>query len=147
MIRVELPDGNIGEFPDEMSHQDIESVLQKQFSPTNKGTIQGKKPPESLLKRAGGAAEKYINRPVEDIGRQARELGAGAGQGIANTGVGVRNLLAKGANLIPGVNIGMENAINMVPRTPSSTVGDLLGLILGGGQVGAGFKAVAPHIE
>jgi len=32
-IRVKLPTGEIGEFPDDMSHEDIESVLQKQFPP------------------------------------------------------------------------------------------------------------------
>src|SRR5271156_1318607 len=31
--RVQLPDGNIGEFPDSMSEQQIEGVLQKQFPP------------------------------------------------------------------------------------------------------------------
>lgn len=33
-IRVQLPNGEIGEFPDDMSHEDIGSVLQKQFPPT-----------------------------------------------------------------------------------------------------------------
>lgn len=32
-IRVQLPTGEIGEFPDDMSHEEIESVLQKQFPP------------------------------------------------------------------------------------------------------------------
>lgn len=34
-IRVKLPNGEIGEFPDNMSHEEIESVLQKQFPPQN----------------------------------------------------------------------------------------------------------------
>ncbi len=33
-IRVKLPNGEVGEFPDSMSHEEIESVLQKQFPPT-----------------------------------------------------------------------------------------------------------------
>lgn len=33
MKEIELPDGSIGEFPDEMSDQDIERVLVQQFSP------------------------------------------------------------------------------------------------------------------
>lgn len=38
-IRVKLPNGEIGEFPDDMSHEDIESVLQKQFPPEQQSEI------------------------------------------------------------------------------------------------------------
>lgn len=48
-IRVKLPNGEIGEFPDDMSHQDIESVLQKQFPPEQKKTEDGSNPLELEL--------------------------------------------------------------------------------------------------
>ncbi len=38
-IRVQLPNGEIGEFPDDMPHEEIESVLQKQFPPEQKSEI------------------------------------------------------------------------------------------------------------
>ena len=39
-------------------------------------------------------AQKYINQPVESMGRQALEMGGGAGQGLANQGM----VLAYGFN-------------------------------------------------
>jgi hypothetical protein len=90
---------------------------------------------ESLLQKSGGMAQKYINEPVEDIGRQALNLGAGAGQGLANVGAGTRNVLAKGANLIPGVNIPMAKEVDIVPHGLASSAGQFGGSMVGGGQV------------
>jgi hypothetical protein len=90
---------------------------------------------ESLLQKAGGIAQKYINEPVEDIGRQALNVGAGAGQGLANVGAGTRNILAKGANLVPGVNVPMAKEIDLVPHGLASSLGQLGGSMVGGSQV------------
>lgn len=41
-IQVELPDGSIGEFPDNMPDAEIERVLKRQFSPPNFANVKGK---------------------------------------------------------------------------------------------------------
>lgn len=141
---VNLPNGKQGSFPDDMSWEDIESVVQKQFP------VEKQKDERNLLQKAGGAAQKYINEPLEDIGRQALSAGAGAGQGLANTGAGVRNLLAKGANLIPGVDIPMAKSIDIAPNNINSLIGQFGGSMLGGGAVAKGAERaleVPRHIQ
>lgn len=117
------------------------------FSPTSK---EEKVEPESFLKKSGRYAGEF-NKAVEGIPRTALELGAGAGQGLANVGAGVNRLLTKGLNTLPGVNLPMGPTVNMVPETPASEVGEFIGSIIGGGEVGKGIDALhyldrIPHI-
>lgn len=141
---VNLPNGKQGSFPDDMSWDEIQSIVQKQFPPTE--VKQEEQQPQSLLQKAGGYAQKYINEPTQELGREALGLGAGAGQGLANVGVGTRNILAKGANLIPGVNIQMAKSFDTLPKNINTEAGELFGSILGGNELGAGLNAVT-HIE
>ena len=138
---VNLPNGSQGSFPDEMPWEQIESVIQKQFP------VEQPKDERNLLQKAGGAAQKYVNEPIEDIGRQALSMGAGAGQGLANTGAGVRNLMAKGANLLPGVNIPMAKSVDIAPNNINSLIGQFGGSMIGGGGVAKGLEKGMNHIN
>lgn len=141
---VNLPNGSQGSFPDDMPWEQIEAVVQKQFP------VEQPKDNRNLLQKAGGVAQKYINDPLQDIGNQALSLGAGAAQGVANTGVGVRNLLAKGANLLPGVNIPMDKVVDIAPNNINSLLGQFGGSMLGGGAVAKGAEKameIPKHIQ
>ena len=93
------------------------------------------KEPQSLLHKTAGAAQKYINEPVEDILRQGNEISSGYLQGLANIGPGLYNLGAKGANLIPGVNVEEKKGFNFAPNTANAMVGEL-GSFFGPGMLG-----------
>jgi hypothetical protein len=73
--RVKLPDGRIGNFPDDMSDSEIESVLQKQFPPESKENPT--EPPKSQDQQEHDAAVRYgIKDPLA---------------GLANLGHGLLN--------------------------------------------------------
>ena len=75
--RVQLPDGSIGEFPDNMADGDIEKVLQKQYGP----------PQQESAPAAGG-----VLGTLADVGR-------GMYKGVGSTVAGLNSL----ASSIPGV--------------------------------------------
>lgn len=52
--QVELPDGNIAEFPDEMSQEQIEAVIRQQYAP----------PPQGIIPRAVGVPVRAVNQGV-----------------------------------------------------------------------------------
>ena len=105
------------------------------FSPTRQ------KEPESLLNKAGKYAEVF-NKSVEEIPQNLLEIGAGAGQGLANVGSGINRLLTKGANLIPGVNLPEGPTVNIAPNKLSSKIGEFGGSIAGGGALLKGLNAI-----
>jgi hypothetical protein len=141
---VNLPNGSQGSFPDDMDWEQIEAVVQKQFP------VEKPKDNRNLLQKSNAAAKKYINEPLQDIGNQALSLGAGAAQGVANTGAGVRNLTAKAANLLPGVNIPMAKSVDIAPNNINSLIGQFGGSMLGGGAVAKGAERameIPKHIQ
>lgn len=71
-IRVQLPDGNVGEFPDSMSNEQIEAVLQKQF-------------PKTQSETSGPEARTF--------GNYASEVARGVGRGVVNDVKGLSSLL------------------------------------------------------
>lgn len=91
MTEVELPDGSIAEFPDEMTPEQIQAVLQKQFAPPA--------PP------AGGVA-----RPAAVFSQAALEGAASVVDSILNTPNQIANLLkaAAGAPLVEYGTPGMR---------------------------------------
>lgn len=78
VIRVKLPDGNYGKFPDYMSNEQIEGVIHKQFG----------KPESSLAK-----GFKNVGKDWKDFLKDAAIGGLEMGRGIANTPHNIANLL------------------------------------------------------
>lgn len=68
-MNVELPNGEIAEFPDDMPHAEIQGVLQKQFGAPKKASISDYL--GSALKNAGKGA--YVG--LSEAGRGIRNLG------------------------------------------------------------------------
>lgn len=142
-IRNKYPqynDMNDQEFADKFHDKFYSDIPKDQFY--QKIGFEQKKPTESLLQKAGNFARKNINEPIEDIGHQALNMGAGAAQGVANTGAGTRNLMAKIANLIPGVNIPMAKSVDIAPKNINSLAGEFGGSVLGGGAIQKGLNLI-----
>ena len=75
-IRVKLPNGQYGQFPDGTPHEQIESVLQKQFPPTDK-TPQSEASPTSFNNQDDDGVEnrdKYIRESKGFKGLAAETL-------------------------------------------------------------------------
>lgn len=79
----------------------------------------------SWLERNAEGAQKYINEPVEALGRSARDIAGGFGQGLANIVPGLYNLGASGANEL-GANVPKSPMIDVVPHSSSATAGEIL---------------------
>lgn len=84
---VELPDGTIAEFPDDMSHADIENVLQQHFSG------QATKQTEPPISAAQDVLDSALYRGAPEAMAAATPLGYSAN--IVN---GVSNLLREGVH-------------------------------------------------
>ncbi len=116
-IRVKLPNGEIGEFPDDMPHEEIESVLQKQFPPEHQSEIPStgieapvEKPNRGIaadtaemfshaLKSAKefigkipteikGISNEFQKNPLKEVGHAAGQMGVG----LAESAKGLANL-------------------------------------------------------
>lgn len=85
-IEVELPDGSIAEFPDDMPQEQIAAVLKKQF------------PPKQAAPQAAKAQPSRV-RPAAVASQAAMEGGADVLDAILNTPNKIANL----ARIIPGV--------------------------------------------
>src|ERR1700722_17962404 len=81
--RIQLPDGNIGEFPDSMSNEQIEGVLQKQFpkTPAPKPGFWDSLKTDSVTQ---GTSHQMPHNAAE-VGREAVRGGANIGAGALNT--------------------------------------------------------------
>lgn len=69
--RVQLPDGNVGEFPATMKPEEIEAVLAKQYPPPA--------PPETMGHKAMGVAKDFGKGIAESVGGTLDTIGAPAG--------------------------------------------------------------------
>lgn len=111
-IQVNLPNGQIGSFPDGMDHSEIESIIQKQF------------PPQGTLQTLGNYAGEFNNA--------FESLGKGALQGAEHAGASIANLPLQGINKLAGSNleapyIDLEKGIRQDP---------LSRLLFKGGEIG-----------
>lgn len=109
MIRVKLPNGQYGNFPDEMPHDQIEAVLQKQFPSTEQPDYRSQYAAPEEEKGVGGIVSDVAGIPgkvldyavdlpgkasegweqiVSDPGRALKNVAAGAGE----TAIGAFNL-------------------------------------------------------
>ena len=124
--------------------------LAEGFDPMAEGAYLVEQPVDNrnLLQKAGGFAQRNINAPVEDIMRQANEMSSGYLQGLANIGPGLYNLGAKGANMLPGVNIQEKKGFHFAPKTANAMAGEL-GSFFGPGMLGKvpEIASIPKHIE
>src|ERR1700684_1961572 len=143
---VNLPNGKKGNFPDDMSWEEIESIVQKQFPPSK----MGQKPQEnkSFLQKEGEFVQKNINEPVESMIRQGGEMASGLALGTANIAPGIANLGIKGANLIPGNNIEEFKGFHFAPKTGNAMLGELASFF-GPGMLGKinELSSIPKHIS
>lgn len=110
--RVQLPDGSVGEFPDDMSDSAIESVLVKQFSPAG------------LTENAQGFR---IGDTSKAPGYVEQALG-GAKHGLDRLAYGLKGLFT---DLSPEDKQLLQQGSAFVKETgPASTAGELAGEIL-----------------
>jgi hypothetical protein len=140
-MNVELPNGKIAEFPDDMSKDEIKSIISKKF------------PKPGLLERAANDVEEHINKPVEKYVvnpiKAGLEAVGGFGQGIANIAPGLVNLGISGANLLPNKKNSITDLItgdknkdiqhipmfDFVPHTPAATAGNIASFFAGPGAL------------
>lgn len=121
-MNIELPNGEIAEFPDNMPREEIKSIIQKKFPPKNQG----------FLERVGNDVEEHINKPIESLGRAGRDILGGAAQGLANIVPGLYNLGASGVNALGG-NVPKSQMFDFVPHSPSQKAGEIGSFFAGPG--------------
>jgi hypothetical protein len=129
-MNIELPNGKIAEFPENLSHDEIKSIIAKKF------------PKPGLLSKTANYAEKYINQPIEkhflapmeDLFRSAAHLGGGFIQGLANIVPGLTNLGVSGINSLGG-NLPKANMIDVIPHGASTSTGELASFFAGPGLI------------
>lgn len=129
---VNLPNGKQGSFPDDMSWDNIQSVLQKQFPSEESSNEQNN---QSLLQKSGNLAQKYINDPVESALQGGGDFMSGLLQGTANIVPGTINLGKKALNLLPGVNIPESKALNFAPNNMNAFLGEMASYLVPGGAL------------
>ncbi len=77
-----------------------------------------------LLERAANDVQQHINEPIESLGRAARDMAGGFGQGVANVAPGLYNLGASGINALGG-NTPKSPMFDFVPHSPSQQAGEI----------------------
>jgi hypothetical protein len=176
MPRVQLPDGNIGEFPDSMSNADIEAVLQKQFPSQNATPRQ---PDTVMAAPAPSQRERFLNPelyPVGDtnepIGQSLKNIAQRGGVGVfqladalAHPARTVGSLLSsvlpeqavQGVNRVAGRPIlpanvpnPIQTAYEQVAPGGLKAVGNVaptVGQIIAGGALGEALPAIASDVK
>lgn len=76
------------------------------------------------LEKNANFAEENINKPIESLGRSARDIAGGYVQGLGNIAPGLYNLGASGANAL-GANVPKSSMFDVVPHSPSATAGEI----------------------
>lgn len=133
MQTIKISNGDTLQFPDEMSDDQIQDAIHKEYggSPSMPESPAQKK---GKLERAANFADTYITNPLREAGQGFQQATANAGKGIANLGI-------HAANLLPGVDINTLPAYDFAPKTPNAFGGELASYFLGGGLAKAASKA------
>lgn len=111
-MQIELPGGQIAEFPDDMPLEQIKSIVRAKF------------PPKSLLQRSAEDVQQHINQPIEALGRGARNIGIGFSQGLLNTAPNLYNLARMGTNAL-GAHLPESPTFNFAPNDINSKAGEI----------------------
>jgi len=93
----------------------------------------------SLLQNAAEDVNQYIKKPVESLGRSARDFIGGGIQGLANIPPNLYNLGAWVANKL-GANLPKSPTLDFVPHSPSAEVGDIASFFAGPGLIKSGVQ-------
>ena len=171
-MEIELPNGQIAEFPDNMPHEQIESVLQKQFTSPKRGTATGAFL-RSAIRTPLEGAENFADMLGLHTNKNAqwpewlRESESDKSHPFAEIGGGLAGMLVPGSPVRSGLtalrsipawgNIVQKSAPSLLRRLPvGATEGGILGASLSpeghrkeGAMTGAGFGiagASAPSI-
>ena len=124
----------------------LKELARRELARRESNKIKQVEPNENLLQKGGSLARKYINEPVEnllnpkDLLRQADEMASGYLQGLANIGPGLYNLGAKGANLIPRMNVQEKKGFHFAPDTTNALLGEI------GSFFGPGMLSKIPEL-
>jgi len=99
--------------------------------------IENNIPPQeqnSWLERQAAGAQKYINEPLEALGRTLAHTAGGLGQGLINVAPGLYNLGASGINALGG-NLPKAPMLDAVPGTGGKELGEVMSFFAGPGLV------------
>jgi hypothetical protein len=134
--RVQLPDGNIGEFPDGMSNSQIEAVLQKQFPPkaAHPGMLEphGKWNLGDVLRGAGAGVKQLVMHPLDTgVGMVQGALASG----MSPTGEGYPSTAATGRPQDSAANLkvqmdaqeGQRQQAEQIKEHPAFAAGSVVG--------------------
>jgi hypothetical protein len=156
IIEVELPDGTIAEFPGNMSHQEIEGILQKQFPPmqpmetkgisgVGQDLMQLIKSSPHLLRQAIQATPGEAVGVAQNPERIPQNLLAGligVGHGVASAPPALADYLARKdiispemASYVPRPPQGFDAAdvVGLGEQMPGDVLGQLAGSFIGAG--------------
>ncbi len=86
------------------------------------------------LERNANFAEEHINKPIESLGRSARDVIGGTAQGLANIAPGLYDLGASGINALGG-NIPKIKPLDVLPNSPSAKAGEIGSFFVGPGAL------------
>lgn len=140
--RVQLPDGNVAEFPEGMKPEDIQSVLAKQFPPPP--------PPQTMAQKAFGTAKDLGKGVLESVGGAADTIGAPVGYAAQKLGLvnetpeqrKQQEQLFKPVNATQAVGAGAGDALQAM--IPVEKALPLIGKA--GGVVGDAIRPIANKI-
>lgn len=141
-IRVKLPTGEIGEFPDDMPHEEIEAVLQKQFPPA--GNQSESKLAPTPFNEQQEEAPIANDRPIEkkssgirsDIATGATDLFRNA----LNTAGGILSSIGK----VPDHLSGIKQELKEHPLKETAHIAGQLGVGVAQGLKGLANLALQP---
>lgn len=133
MQTIKISNGDTLQFPDEMSDDQIQDAIHKEYG-GSPAMPESPAPKKGKLERAADLADTYITNPLREAGQGFQQATANAGKGIANLGI-------HAANLIPGVDINTLPAYDFAPKTPNAMGGEFASYFVGGGLAKAASKA------
>jgi len=134
---VELENGEVHEFPDDASQEEITSVVNQQFPHNAQPQMQPEQKPQNLLQRAGQGVEQNFNEPFRKyIGDPIQ----GFAQGTVNALPGLMNLGIGASNKLYGTNVPKIPELNAAPQTTGAQIGNVLSDVV---PIGAGVAKLA----
>ena len=122
--KIKLPNGKIGNFPDDMSDTDIEAVLQKQFPPESKKNLTSQVQPTEKPSVSSDIVNSIAGVPaslIDFVANLPGQISESAGQISQNPLRAAGNL---GAGLLEGIKGGLNIPSNLAAYAESRELGD-----------------------